>query len=129
MDLNQTYYVLFAQAAQQPQGGLVESLMWLAPAALLLIGFFLLMRPEQKKRKEMDEMIANLKKNDRIETIGGIVATVVSIKKDQGELVVRIDEKTNAEMRLKMRAIARVLDKNEKSGKNAQQDEAKASAE
>ncbi|EAQ81254.1 hypothetical protein DSM3645_22721 [Blastopirellula marina DSM 3645] len=97
--------------------------MWLAPAALLLIGFFLLMRPEQKKRKEMDEMIANLKKNDRIETIGGILATVVSVKKDQGELVVRIDEKTNAEMRLKVRAIARVLDKSDKSGKSDQQDE------
>ncbi|WP_131282481.1 preprotein translocase subunit YajC [Blastopirellula marina] len=123
MDLTATYFVLLAQAAPKPEASVLESLMWLAPAALLLIGFFLLMRPEQKKRKEMDEMIANLKKNDRIETIGGILATVVSVKKDQGELVVRIDEKTNAEMRLKVRAIARVLDKSDKSGKSDQQDE------
>ena len=57
---------------------------WPCPAprsssALLLAGFFLLMRPEQKKRKEMEDLIANLKKNDRVETIGGIVATVVSV--------------------------------------------------
>lgn len=86
------------------------------------------MRPEQKKRKEMEDLISNLKKNDRVETIGGIVATVVSVKKDQGEVVVRIDEKTNAEMRLKMRAIARVLDK-ENNGKSDQRNEEKASAE
>lgn len=102
--------------------------MWLIPPALLLIGFFLLMRPEQKKRKEMEDLIASLKKNDRVETIGGIVATVVSVKKDQGEVVVRIDEKTNAEMRLKLRAIARVLDK-DKSGKSDQRNEETASAE
>ncbi|MCC9604806.1 preprotein translocase subunit YajC [Blastopirellula sp. JC732] len=127
MDLTTTYFALFAQA-QQGQGGIVDTLLWLIPPALLLIGFFLLMRPEQKKRKEMEDLISNLKKNDRVETIGGIVATVVSVKKDQGEVVVRIDEKTNAEMRLKMRAIARVLDK-ENNGKSDQRNEEKASAE
>lgn len=103
--------------------------MWLIPPALLLIGFFLLMRPEQKKRKEMESLISNLKKNDRVETIGGIVATVVSVKKDQGEVIVRIDEKTSAEMRLKVRAIARVLDKTDKNGKSDQRNEETASAE
>lgn len=126
MDLT-THFVLFAQAAPQAEGGIADTLLWVIPPALLLAGFFLLMRPEQKKRKEMEDLIANLKKNDRVETIGGIVATVVSVKKDQGEVVVRVDEKTGAEMRFKLRAIARVLDK-DKNGKSDQQNEEKASA-
>lgn len=52
---------------------------------VLLIGvfYFLMIRPENKRKKEAEQMRSNLSVGDRITTIGGIVGTVVSIKDDK----------------------------------------------
>ena len=52
---------------------------------ILIIGvfYFLMIRPENKRKKEAEQMRSNLSVGDRITTIGGIVGTVVSIKDDK----------------------------------------------
>lgn len=52
---------------------------------VLIIGvfYFLMIRPENKRKKEAEQMRSNLSVGDRITTIGGIVGTVVSIKDDK----------------------------------------------
>jgi preprotein translocase subunit YajC len=63
---------------------------------MLLIAYFMLIRPEQKRRKEHKAMMDNLKKNDQVVTSSGIHATVVNVK--ESTFVLRIDENTKIEI-------------------------------
>ena len=45
--------------------------------------YFLLIRPENKRKKEAEQLRSNIKVGDQITTIGGIVGTVVSVKEDK----------------------------------------------
>jgi preprotein translocase subunit YajC len=60
---------------------------------LLIIAVFYLMlvRPNQKKQKQWQEMLGNLKPGDRITTTGGMRGTVISIKEDAVQLRVPPD--------------------------------------
>jgi len=55
---------------------------------IMLVGmigifYFMLIRPENKRKKEAEEMRSSLKVGDQITTIGGIVGIVVDIKEDR----------------------------------------------
>ena len=58
-------------------GGLVQLL-----PILLIIGVFyiLLIRPQQKRQKELQETISQLKAGDRIVTTGGIIGTITNVR-------------------------------------------------
>ena len=49
-------------------------------AVILAIIYFLMIRPQQKQRKQHESTIMGLKKGDEIVTVGGIIAKVVHIK-------------------------------------------------
>ena len=51
--------------------------------AMVAIFYFMLIRPENKRKKEAEELRNSLKVGDEITTIGGIVGRVVSIKEDK----------------------------------------------
>ncbi len=58
---------------------------------LVLMGavfYFMLIRPQRKKDKQVKEMLNNLKHGDRITTIGGIYGTITGIKDDTITLAV-----------------------------------------
>ena len=48
--------------------------------AMLAIFYFMLIRPENKRKKEAEQMRNSVKTGDKIVTIGGIVGTVVNVK-------------------------------------------------
>lgn len=48
-------------------------------ALVLVIFFFLVIRPQQRERRRRDEMLANLKKGDRVVTSGGLIGTIVGV--------------------------------------------------
>lgn len=116
MDMTALPLGIFAQNG----GGFLDPIAWLPIFAILVLGYFMLIRPEQKKAADNRRMLEGIKKNDRVETIGGILATVVSVKKDRQEVVLRLDEKTGAEVRVRLRAIATVLSPEGKTSDNAQ---------
>ncbi|MBQ2899762.1 MAG: preprotein translocase subunit YajC [Oscillospiraceae bacterium] len=61
----------------------MDTIISFAPIVIVLIVFyFMLIRPQQKKDKEDRAMRENLEIGDEIVTIGGIVGLVVSIKED-----------------------------------------------
>lgn len=64
-----------------PAGGLLSML----PMLLIMIGvfYFMIIRPENKRKKEAEEMRGNIKNGDKITTIGGIVGKVVDVKEDK----------------------------------------------
>ena len=47
------------------------------------IFYFMLIRPENKRKKEAEQMRSSVKKGDKITTIGGIVGTVVDVKENR----------------------------------------------
>ena len=50
--------------------------------AMLGIFYFMLIRPENKRKKEAEQMRSSVRKGDKITTIGGIVGTVVDVKEN-----------------------------------------------
>ena len=63
------------------QGGMTSSIIMLV--AMLAIFYFMLIRPENKRKKEAEQMRNSVKTGDKITTIGGIIGTVVSVKDDR----------------------------------------------
>ena len=51
--------------------------------AMVAIFYFMLIRPENKRKKEAEELRSSLKVGDEITTIGGVVGKVVSVKEDR----------------------------------------------
>ena len=47
---------------------------------MIAVFYFMLIRPENKRKKEAEQMRSSIKKGDKITTIGGIVGTVVDVK-------------------------------------------------
>ena len=52
-------------------------------AVMIGVFYFMLIRPENKRKKEAEQMRSNVKVGDRITTIGGITGTVVHVKEDK----------------------------------------------
>lgn len=70
-------------AANQTAGGALSILTMVIPLALMILIFWLLIiRPEKKRSREMQNMINNLQVADEVVTNGGIIGLVVSISKD-----------------------------------------------
>ena len=59
----------------------MELLIMLLP--MLAVFYFILIRPENKRKKEAEQLQNSLSEGDRITTIGGIVGTVISVKDDK----------------------------------------------
>ena len=51
--------------------------------AMLAVFYFMLIRPENKRKKEAEQMRSAVKNGDKITTIGGICGTVVHVKEDK----------------------------------------------
>lgn len=64
-----------------PQGALFSPILMLVIMGVVF--YFLLIRPENKRKKEAEQMRSAVKTSDKITTIGGIVGTVVSVKDDK----------------------------------------------
>ena len=72
--------------------GILGTLISLLPMILIFVVFyFMLIRPQRKKEKKVQEMLNALKVGDRVSTIGGIYGTITAIKDDTLELSVGRD--------------------------------------
>ena len=59
---------------------------------MLAIFYFMLIRPENKRKKEAEQMRSSVKKGDKITTIGGITGTVVDVKESRVVLETGADQ-------------------------------------
>jgi preprotein translocase subunit YajC len=62
---------------------------------IFVILYFLMIRPQNKKRKETEKMLAALKKGDRIVTIGGLYGTVQNVK--DTTVIIKADDNVKLE--------------------------------
>lgn len=77
---------------------------------IFVIFYFLLIRPQQKKMKEHQSMLAAIRRGDRVVTNGGLIGTVNKITSDT-ELLVEIAD--NVKVRVARSMIAEVSSKTE----------------
>ena len=96
-------FFLQDSAAAAGTGSLLFSML---PIFLIFVIFyFFIIRPQNKKQKETEKMIAALKKGDKIVTIGGIHGTVAQTK--EKTVIVKVDD--NAKIEFSRSAIASVV--------------------
>ena len=55
---------------------------------MFAIFYFLLIRPQQKRTKQRNQMLSELQKNDKVVTIGGLYGTIVDLTDDKVTLLV-----------------------------------------
>ena len=82
-------------------------------ALVILIFYFLIIRPQNKKQKKTKQMLSALKKGDKVQSIGGIRGVVQNVNDDT--VVVKVDD--NAKMEFVKSAIGEVLEVSEESTK------------
>ena len=99
----------FAQATGMPGGGDLIGMV-LPLVAIMGVFYFLLIRPQQRKLKEHQEMLKKVAKGDTVITTGGLVGKVLKIV-DDNELQVEIGE--NVKVRVLRSGIADVRAKGE----------------
>jgi len=93
------------EAPRQPGGNPLSMFM---PLILIFVVFyFILIRPRQKEQRRREQMLKELKKYDRVMTIGGIIGTVVEVRED--EVTLKVDESSNTRLRLGRSAVQRVI--------------------
>lgn len=84
------------------------------PLLLMIPLFYLfLMRPQQKKQKQWQEMLASIKAGDRVTTAGGIRGIILSIKDDA--IIIRVAP-DNLKLEVVKSAIASVTTQEASSG-------------
>ena len=77
-------------AAADPTSGMLSTVIMIV--VMLGIFYFMLIRPENKRKKEAEQLRSSLKTGDMVTTIGGIVGKVVSIKDDKFVLETSADQ-------------------------------------
>jgi preprotein translocase subunit YajC len=99
----------YAQAA----GGAGSAFASFVPLILIFaIMYFLLIRPQQKKLKEHQAMVAALRRGDQVVTQGGLIGKVTKVKED-GSNEIEVEIADNVKVRVIKTTIAQVLSKTE----------------
>ena len=62
---------------------------------IMIIIYFLMIRPQTKRQKEKEAMREGIKKGDKVITMGGIYGTVQGFKEKGRQAVIKIDNNTN----------------------------------
>ncbi len=83
--------MLITPAYAQSINGLLGPATQFLPLVLIFVVFyFLLIRPQQTKQKELKTMLSGLRRGDRVVTAGGILGTVQRVKEGSQEIEVDI---------------------------------------
>ncbi|MFV0681536.1 preprotein translocase subunit YajC [Ottowia sp.] len=92
-------------AANGGQGSILQSLM--LPAMLLVVMYFIMIRPQMKKQKEHRTMMDALAKGDEVVTAGGLMGKVTSLS----ENAIGVQIANGVEVQMQRSAVVQVLPK------------------
>jgi preprotein translocase subunit YajC len=82
--------------------------------AMLMYFLFSSSRTKKKDQRDREDMLKNMKRGDRVLTVGGILGTVVDVR--DSEVVLKVDESSNAKIKFTRDAIKRVIPEGEAAG-------------
>jgi preprotein translocase subunit YajC len=101
--IGSTSFALWAVAPAPGAGGGFSMLLILLFIPLL---YFMMIRPQQKRQKQWQEMLSSIKSGDRVTTAGGIRGIILSIKDDT--IIIRVAP-DNLKLEVAKNAIASVI--------------------
>jgi len=96
-------------AAAAPPAPLELLLTYLPMALIVLVAWLLLYKPERERMRQHQELLAGLKKNDRVLTTGGMYGTVANVDREADRVLLRVDDAGNVKIAVTVASIARVL--------------------
>jgi preprotein translocase subunit YajC len=103
---------LVVLAADQAAGG-GSAFGWLSILTLwvpiILLFYWLLIRPQRQEQAKRQAMLAALKKNDRVIAAGGIYGVVADIDREANRVTVKVDETTNTRLRVTLSSVIPIL--------------------
>ncbi|MEK6262841.1 MAG: preprotein translocase subunit YajC [Planctomycetota bacterium] len=99
-------FIVLAAEAEAAEGPSIWNVM-IPYLAVITLLYFVMSSPKRRDQARRDEGLKNLKKNDRVVTIGGIFGSVVSVSTDGKEVTLKVDDSTRIKFR--KTAIAEVL--------------------
>lgn len=73
---------------------------------VILIFYFLIIRPQNKKQKDTEKMLSSIKKGDKVYTIGGLHGTVHSTNEEKATVTLKVDEGSSTTLEFNKSAIA-----------------------
>ncbi len=89
----------------------------LVPLMVTVLVFYMLMlRPDQKKRKDLEKALSAIKKNDHVVTIGGIYGTVVAAVPENKFITIRVDDSTGTKLKILRSAVSQIGSADEAEG-------------
>ena len=83
-------------AAENAGGSMLNMLFPILAIGVLF--YFMLIRPEKRRRQETEQMQQSLKKNDHVVTIGGVYGVVVNPQKGPDRVTIRVDDETRTDL-------------------------------
>lgn len=109
---------------EESSGG--SGLAGMLPMLLMLVAvigvfYFMMIRPEKKRKQDAENLRNSLKKGDKITTIGGIMGTIVSIKDD-----VLVIESGEDQVRIELQRWAVMTNNTAEADKKKRQEESRA---
>ncbi|GHV84454.1 hypothetical protein AGMMS50230_00620 [Spirochaetia bacterium] len=114
-----TFSLLMGGGAPAGSGGASSFINLLPIVALFAVIYFLMIRPQQKKQKETKRMLDELKKGDRIITIGGIHGVIQSVR--ESSVILKVDENCKLEFSRSAVATVEAQGKGESSGETTEE--------
>lgn len=100
----------WAQGVGGGAGGTDTLVQFLPFVLIFVIMYFIILRPQQRRMKQQQEMIANLRRGDTVVTTGGLIGKIAKVG-DDNEIQVDIAE--NVRVRIVRQMIAEVRSKGE----------------
>ena len=92
------YFILMATQPSNGQGGAGSMLVSLVPIILIFVIFWLLLiRPQQKRQKEHQRLLTQLKKGDKVVTNGGMFGIIHALNDEKNIVVLRLGEDLKVE--------------------------------
>ncbi len=87
------------------------SQLWIGLLLMLVVFYAIVLSGNRREKKKRQDMLANVKRGDRVMTIGGLIGAVVSVK--DLEVTLKVDESSNVKVTVVRSAIQKVLSEGE----------------
>jgi preprotein translocase subunit YajC len=106
-----SFFIADAMAQTAPQQGAGLGAL-LFPILLIVVFYFLLIRPQTKRAKEHKQMVEALKKGDEVVTSGGVLGRIMEV----GENFVQLEVAEGLQLKVQKQAVASLMPKGTAKG-------------
>lgn len=106
-------------ASGSPSSGFGNNFLFIA-GGMIVFMFIVSMMGQRRDRKKREALINSISKHDKVQTVGGVIGSVVEVKSDT--IVLKVDEAANTRITFARSAIQQVITSSETVGKAPSQE-------